>query len=149
MSEEDLYDSQELITRIKELYEDPNVPLADISYMLNVEYAAEKGIDLRITRSRVDAHIANLLDTMQMQHRPAAIAPPHVARVKQTVLEYYPDSEFCAMDIFKRIHGGAVFRRSKIPSIRHICNVLEAADWAERTQTSDSRDQVHYRLRRD
>ncbi|WP_400256602.1 hypothetical protein [Candidatus Methanomassiliicoccus intestinalis] len=146
----DLYDSPELIQRIKELYSDDHIAVKDIAYCLNTEYAAE-GIELNISQSRVEAHIMRLVDDLEIKKRTSAIASPYHAKILVAAQKHCSesDSAFCALDIYWRIHGIKTKQRGLLPSPRQIATVLENShDFVElKNQSAHRRERVLYTLK--
>lgn len=148
----ELYESKELVDRIKALYADPRVRVNDIADILNQEYG-RRGIDLRITQSRVESHIKTLVEYLDVEKRPCMVHPSY-AKLVRTAVDAHWEKEhtpFSAYDIYAWIHGNKLPRRRRLPSTYQIANVLENTSYYVKIeqQTAIRRDRLLYVVRED
>ena len=143
----DFYDSPELITRIKELYEDPAVRIAHIHTKLNEEYAAEKGIDLRISPSRVETHIKNLVEAGELVPRAKASHSFSTSVLKAASELSKTKPDFCAIDIVSYLR--TTMRRP--PTVKTTVKLLKNSDLYIRADedSQERADKMRYKLRGD
>lgn len=132
LTEED-YDAT-VTTRVKDLYADPSVKVVHIADMINAEYL-EKGIDLRLTHSRVERILCNLVSLGEVKRRRVSLS--YTAKVQQ-IAKTLPD-DFTPFDILEKLESRAP------PTSKTITKILDSSEWAERIRGYDHRRGPFYR----
>lgn len=124
----------EVTERVKELYIDPSIRVVQIADLINAEYQ-EKGLNLRLTHSRVERILCNLVALGEVERR--KVSQSYAAKVHE-IAKVLPDN-FTPSDILEQLESRAP------PKAKTIIKILDSSEWAERISGYDHRRGPFYK----